>query len=123
MKELTAMIDLDFEKSRALVPAVLQDADTDAVLMVGFMDRQAFEQTLATRRATFFSRTRQRLWIKGETSGNFAEVAQVLTDCDRDALLLKVRVRGDGLICHKGTVSCFTHEIDPASGDSSTEAS
>lgn len=106
------MIDLDFEKFHRLIPAVLQDADTDAVLMVGFMNREAFERTLRTRRVTFLSRTRERLWTKGETSGNFALVTEAVTDCDRDALLLRVHVQGDGLICHRGTVSCFTEAID-----------
>jgi len=105
-------LDLDFTKLGGLIPAVLQDADTDAVLMVGFMDRRALEQTLETGRVTFLSRTRGRLWVKGETSGNFAEVASVATDCDRDALLVRVRVLGDGVICHKGTVSCFTEGVD-----------
>ncbi len=105
------MTDIDFEKFHDLVPAVLQDADSDAVLMVGFMDRDAFEATMATGLATFRSRTRDRLWTKGETSGNVAVVTSMRTDCDRDALLLRVRVQGDGVICHKGTVSCFTEDV------------
>lgn len=105
------MTDLDFAKFHHVVPAVLQDADSDVVLMVGFMDRAAYEQTLATGRVTFLSRTRGCLWVKGETSGNYALVSEVATDCDRDALLLKVRVQGDGLICHRGTSTCFTEAI------------
>ena len=87
-------LDLDFEKHHRLIPAVLQDADSDAVLMVGFMNRSALEKTLRTGRVTFLSRTRERLWTKGETSGNFAVVTSITTDCDRDALLVRVRVLG-----------------------------
>ncbi len=105
-------LNLDFTKLGGLIPAVLQDADTDAVLMVGFMDRQALEKTLETGRVTFLSRTRERLWTKGETSGNYAVVTSIVTDCDRDSLLVRVRVQGDGNICHKGTVSCFVESID-----------
>lgn len=109
------MIDLDFDKLNGLsglLPAVLQDADSEAVLMLGFMDREALAVTLRTGRATFLSRARQRLWTKGETSGNVAEVVSISVDCDRDTLLLRVRVGGDGRICHRGTVSCFTESID-----------
>jgi phosphoribosyl-ATP pyrophosphohydrolase/phosphoribosyl-AMP cyclohydrolase len=106
------MLDLDFDKMQGLLPAVLQDADSGAVLMVGFMNREALEKTLQTGYATFFSRTRNQLWTKGETSGNVASVESVTTDCDRDTLLLRVRVRGDGRICHEGTVSCFTRSIE-----------
>ena len=105
------MIDLDFDKLHGLVPAVLQDADNGAVLMVGFMNREALEKTLASGYTTFFSRTRNQLWIKGETSGNRAQVISVHTDCDRDTLLLGVRVEGKGLICHEGTASCFTRQL------------
>jgi len=106
------MLDLDFDKLQGLLPAVLQDAGTGAVLMVGFMNREALEKTLRTGYATFFSRTRNRLWTKGETSGNLAVVESIATDCDRDTLLLRVRVAGSGLICHQGTVSCFAESID-----------
>jgi phosphoribosyl-AMP cyclohydrolase len=106
------MIDLDFDKLHGLVPAVLQDADSGKVLMVGFMNREALDKTLRTRCATFFSRTRNQLWTKGETSGNRAEVIHIRTDCDHDTLLLSVRVRGNGLICHEGTASCFTKDVD-----------
>jgi phosphoribosyl-AMP cyclohydrolase len=109
------MIDLDFDKLHGLVPAVLQDADSGAVLMLGFMNREALEKTLLTGYATFFSRTRNQLWSKGETSGNRAQVVSVRADCDRDTLLLAVRVQGDGLICHEGTVSCFTRNLALAS--------
>jgi len=106
------MFDLDFDKHDHLLPVVLQDADSDAVLMVGFMNREALAKTIETGRATFLSRTRECLWTKGETSGNFALVSSMATDCDRDALLLRVRVRGEGNICHNGTRSCFTEDLE-----------
>ena len=106
------MIELDFDKLGGLLPAVLQDADSNAVLMLGFMDREALAATLRTGRATFFSRSRLRLWTKGETSGNVAEVVSISADCDGDTLLLRVRMGGDGRICHLGTTSCFAREID-----------
>jgi phosphoribosyl-ATP pyrophosphohydrolase/phosphoribosyl-AMP cyclohydrolase len=106
------MINLDFDKLQGLIPAVLQDVDSGAVLMVGFMNGEALEKTLRTGHATFYSRTRNKLWTKGETSGNVAQVISIRTDCDRDTLLLEVRVLGDGKICHEGTVSCFTQIID-----------
>ncbi len=111
------MIDLDFEKHGHLLPVVLQDADSDAVLMVGFMNREALAKTVETGLATFLSRTRECLWTKGETSGNFAVVSSITTDCDRDALLLRVRVQGDGQICHNGTSTCFTERLElPGAG-------
>lgn len=109
------MIELDFAKLHGLVPAVLQDADTGAVLMVGFMNRAAYQVTLETGRATFLSRHSRRLWVKGERSGNYALVQAIYCDCDRDALLVKVRVAGEGVICHKGTTSCFAEEVPLAS--------
>ncbi len=105
------MLDLDFDKMQGILPAVLQDADSGAVLMLGFMNRESLAQTLRTGHATFFSRTRSQLWTKGETSGNVAVVESIATDCDRDTLLLRVRVQGNGTICHQGTVSCFTQAI------------
>lgn len=106
------MVNLSFDKLNGLLPVVLQNDDTDEVLMVGFMNREAFAATMLTGYATFFSRTRNRLWVKGETSGNRASVVSAHTDCDQDTLLLRVRVQGDGHICHKGTVSCFTENIE-----------
>jgi phosphoribosyl-ATP pyrophosphohydrolase/phosphoribosyl-AMP cyclohydrolase len=106
------MIELDFDKLGGLVPAVVQDADSEAVLMLGFMDREAFAATLRSGRATFFSRSRRRLWTKGETSGNTAEVVSIAADCDGDTLLLRVRVGGEGRICHTGASTCFAREID-----------
>ena len=106
------MFDLDFDKHDHLLPVVLQDAESDAVLMVGFMNREALAKTVETGLATFLSRTRECLWTKGKTSGNFATVVSMRTDCDRDALLLRVRVEGDGNICHTGTRSCFSEPIE-----------
>jgi phosphoribosyl-ATP pyrophosphohydrolase/phosphoribosyl-AMP cyclohydrolase len=103
--------ELDFEKMGGLLPAVVQDAETGEVLMVGFMNRQALEQTLAIGYVTFFSRTRGQLWMKGESSGNRLRIVSALTDCDRDTLLLRVEVEGVGVVCHRGTRSCFTEEI------------
>lgn len=96
---------LDFSKLDGLVTAVVQHADTGAVLMVGFMDREAVVATLERRRAVFYSRSKQRLWEKGETSGNTLDVSDVLVDCDRDCLLVLARPRGPA--CHLGTSTCF----------------
>jgi len=101
----------DFEKMNGLVPAVVQDAFDGEVLMVGFMDRQAVESTFERGYVTFFSRTRNQLWTKGESSGNRLRVISAHTDCDRDTLLLRVQVEGAGLVCHRGTRSCFTDPI------------
>ena len=98
---------MDFKKLDGLVPAVIQDAQTAEVLMVGFMNREALDRTVATGFATFFSRTRQALWTKGETSGNRLQVLETLVDCDEDTILLKVRRLGDGNVCHTGTRTCF----------------
>ena len=101
------MSSLDFSKLKGLVPAVVQDADTREVLMVGFMNEEALEVTRRTGFTTFFSRTRNALWTKGETSGNRLRVIRILVDCDRDTVLLRVERLGDGRVCHTGTVSCF----------------
>jgi len=98
---------LDFAKA-GLLPAVIQHADTGAVLMVGYMNRDALRETLSRRRVVFFSRSKQRLWEKGETSGHFLELDQVRTDCDRDALLVTARPLGP--VCHEGTTTCFGDE-------------
>jgi phosphoribosyl-AMP cyclohydrolase len=103
--------ELDFEKMEGLLPAVVQDNGGGEVLMVGFMNREAFEKTLEKGYVTFFSRTRNELWMKGETSGNRLRVVSALTDCDRDTLLLRVEVEGAGVVCHRGTRSCFTEAI------------
>lgn len=102
---------IDFDKMDGLAPAIVQEDSSGAVLMVGFMNAEAFARTLATGYATFYSRTRQKLWMKGETSGNRLRVISALTDCDRDTVLLRVHVEGDGLVCHTGTKSCFTEPL------------
>ena len=99
---------LDFDKMSGLVPAVVQDASDAHVLMVGFMNRAALERTLQDGYVTFFSRSRNSLWTKGETSGNRLRVISASTDCDRDSLLFRVEVEGAGVVCHRGTRSCFT---------------
>jgi phosphoribosyl-AMP cyclohydrolase len=104
-------MDIDFDKMQGLIPAVVQDESTGDVLMVGFMNRAALEATLRTGFVTFFSRTRQSLWTKGETSGNRLEVVAAWTDCDQDTVLFRVRVLGEGKVCHTGSRSCFTQEL------------
>ena len=104
-------MELDFSKLQGLVPAVVQDARTREVLMLGFMNLEAWEKTQASGFVTFFSRTRNKLWMKGETSGNRLRVISAATDCDQDTLLFRVEVLGDGLVCHEGTRACFTRPI------------
>jgi phosphoribosyl-AMP cyclohydrolase len=103
--------EIDFDKMQGLLPAIVQDAASGDVLMLGFMNREAFEQTMRIGYVTFFSRSRNQLWTKGETSGNRLEVVSASTDCDRDTVLLQVRVQGEGLVCHNGTRSCFTESL------------
>jgi phosphoribosyl-ATP pyrophosphohydrolase/phosphoribosyl-AMP cyclohydrolase len=103
--------EFDFDKMGGLLPAVVQDSSDGEVLMVGFMNRQALEDTLEKGYVTFFSRTRQKLWMKGESSGNRLRVVSAHTDCDRDTLLLRVRVEGAGVVCHRGARSCFEEAI------------
>jgi len=103
--------EIDFAKMQGLVPAIVQDAATGKVLMLGFMNREAYERTLNAGYVTFFSRTRNQLWMKGETSGNRLKLLSATTDCDRDTLLLQVEVEGAGLVCHEGTRSCFTKTL------------
>jgi phosphoribosyl-AMP cyclohydrolase len=98
---------MDFSKLAGLIPAVIQDDTTAEVLMVGFMNQEAFDKTRDSGYATFFSRTRNTLWMKGETSGNRLRVTQMLVDCDDDTVLLKVTREGDGHVCHTGTRTCF----------------
>ncbi|MFY9680279.1 MAG: phosphoribosyl-AMP cyclohydrolase [Candidatus Sulfotelmatobacter sp.] len=104
-------MEIDFDKMQGLAPAVIQDAASGELLMVGFMSREALEITLRTGFVTFYSRTRKQLWTKGETSGNRLEVVAAWADCDRDTLLLLVRVLGEGKVCHTGSRSCFTQEL------------
>ena len=105
------MVKIDFDKMQGLAPAVVQDAASGEVLMLGFMNREALEKTLATGYVTFYSRTRRTLWTKGETSGNRLAVVAALADCDVDTILFRVRVEGQGVVCHTGTRSCFTQDL------------
>lgn len=104
---------IDFDKMGGLVPAIIQDADTRQVLMLGFMNREAYDKTVATGKVTFWSRTRQTLWTKGETSGNFLNMVSMAVDCDNDTLLVKVHP--DGPTCHTGTDTCWGEENTPVS--------
>jgi phosphoribosyl-ATP pyrophosphohydrolase/phosphoribosyl-AMP cyclohydrolase len=110
------MMEIDFEKMQGLAPAIVQDAVNGEVLMLGFMNREAYEKTLASGYVTFYSRTRNKLWTKGETSGNRLAVVSAATDCDTDTLLFRVNIEGDGLVCHEGTRSCFTRPIAMGEG-------
>lgn len=101
-------MDIDFEKSGGLVPAIIQDADTKTVLMLGYMNKEAYEKTVATGLVTFYSRSRKCLWTKGETSNNFLHLVDIKVDCDIDTLLVKVHP--DGPTCHKGTDTCWGEE-------------
>ena len=102
---------MDFSKLDGLIPAVIQDDRSGEVLMVGFMNDEALRKTRETGFATFFSRTRGKLWTKGETSGNRLEVKRILVDCDDDTVLIKVNALGDGVTCHTGERSCFYREL------------
>ncbi|MFY9674269.1 MAG: phosphoribosyl-AMP cyclohydrolase [Terriglobales bacterium] len=104
-------VEIDFDKMQGLAPAIVQDAANGEVLMLGFMNREAWERTVLSGYVTFFSRTRNQLWTKGETSGNRLKVISASTDCDVDTVLIQVSVEGDGLVCHEGTRSCFTKEL------------
>jgi phosphoribosyl-ATP pyrophosphohydrolase/phosphoribosyl-AMP cyclohydrolase len=103
--------EIDFVKMKGLAPAIVQDEANGEVLMLGFMNAESFERTLRTGYVTFFSRTRNQLWTKGESSGNRLRLVSAATDCDRDTLLFRVTVEGEGVVCHEGTRSCFTREI------------
>jgi Phosphoribosyl-AMP cyclohydrolase len=105
------MFEIDFDKMQGLVPAIVQDSANGEVLMQGFMNRAAWQKTLEIGYVTFFSRTRNDLWTKGETSGNRLKVVSAATDCDLDSILLQVEVEGKGMVCHEGTRSCFTKSI------------
>jgi phosphoribosyl-AMP cyclohydrolase len=111
MKQNLTDPEIDFEKMQGLSPAIVQDAANGEVLMLGFMNREAWSRTLSTGYVTFYSRTRNELWTKGETSGNRLKVLLASTDCDRDTLLIQVKVEGAGVVCHEGTRSCFTRKI------------
>jgi len=116
-------ISIDFTKLDGLVPGIVQDAATGQLLMVGFLNPESYSKTLESGFVTFWSRSRQKLWMKGETSGNRLRIVEVSTDCDNDTLLFRVAVEGDGLVCHEGTVSCFTKIIPvPAQEERETTA-
>ncbi|MGI4828630.1 MAG: phosphoribosyl-AMP cyclohydrolase [Janthinobacterium lividum] len=112
-------VSIDFAKDGGLVAGIVQDAHTGDVLMLGFLNEESWAKTRETGFVTFWSRTRSKLWMKGETSGNRLRIVTTATDCDTDALLFRVEVEGDGLVCHEGTVSCFTKPIQ--SGQSPLE--
>ena len=111
---MSSLDDLDFDKVDGLMPAIVQDVDTGRVLMLGYMNREALEKTQATGHVTFFSRSRQRLWTKGETSGNTLELVSLNADCDRDTLLVQAVPHGP--TCHLGTDTCWGDEVNPAAG-------
>jgi phosphoribosyl-AMP cyclohydrolase len=102
---------MDYSKLAGLIPAVIQDADSAEVLMVGFMNEDALELTRTTGFATFFSRSRNKMWMKGETSGNRLQVVDLLVDCDDDTVLVKVKRLGDGNVCHTGERTCFFRKL------------
>jgi phosphoribosyl-AMP cyclohydrolase len=104
-------MNLDFEKADGLVTAVIQDHTSGRVLMVGYMNEEAFRRTIETGFATFYSRSRRKLWLKGESSGHRLVVKEVSTDCDRDAVLIKVEALGPG-VCHEGYASCFFRRLE-----------
>jgi phosphoribosyl-ATP pyrophosphohydrolase/phosphoribosyl-AMP cyclohydrolase len=99
---------LDFTKLNGLIPAIIQDSQTSKVLMLGFMNEEAYLKTIDTKLVTFFSRTKNRLWTKGEESGNFLDVVEITDDCDNDTLLIKVKPRG--VVCHTGSDTCFNEK-------------
>jgi phosphoribosyl-AMP cyclohydrolase len=103
---------MDYTKLNGLIPAVIQDVDSSEVLMVGFMNDEALARTRESGFATFFSRTRNTLWMKGETSGNRLAVTEILVDCDDDTVLVKVKRQGDGNVCHTGERTCFYRTLD-----------
>ncbi|MFY0686528.1 MAG: bifunctional phosphoribosyl-AMP cyclohydrolase/phosphoribosyl-ATP diphosphatase HisIE [Cyclobacteriaceae bacterium] len=103
-------MNLDFAKQGGLIPAIIQDAQTDKVLMLGFMNEEALEQTNKSGKVTFYSRSKERLWVKGETSGNFLKVVEIKEDCDQDTLLIKANP--DGPTCHTGADTCFDESND-----------
>jgi len=101
-------MEIDFNKMEGLVPAIVQDAQTDKVLMLGFMNEEAYKKTVETNKVTFWSRTRNKLWTKGETSGNFLNVVEILNDCDKDTLLIKANPVGP--VCHTGADTCWNEK-------------
>jgi phosphoribosyl-ATP pyrophosphohydrolase/phosphoribosyl-AMP cyclohydrolase len=114
---------MDYSKLDGLIPAVIQDAESAEVLMVGFMNDAALAETRRTGYATFFSRSRGKLWMKGETSGNKLEVVDILVDCDDDTVLVKVKRLGDGNVCHTGARTCFFRTLKEHEGHKGHKAS
>ena len=108
MRTLSSIKELDFSKEDGLIPAIIQDAQTGKVLMLGYMNEEALEKTLDTQKVTFFSRSKNRLWTKGETSENYLRLVSISPDCDQDALLVKVNPEGP--TCHTGTDTCWQEE-------------
>jgi phosphoribosyl-AMP cyclohydrolase len=109
-------MELDFEKENGLIPAIVQDAKNGEVLMLGFMNREAYDETQATGYVTFYSRSRKKLWMKGETSGQKLVLREMRVDCDRDALLVRAELEG-GAVCHQGYRSCFFRTLDRDGND------
>lgn len=110
-------MDINFDKMQGLIPAIIQDADTRQVLMLGYMNKEAYDITIKTGKVTFWSRSRQTIWTKGETSGNFLNVVDIKNDCDQDTLL--IRVHPTGPVCHTGTDTCWGEKNETAKNDSS----
>ncbi len=104
------MIQLDFEKGNGLIPCIVQDVETSQVLMLGYMNKESLEETMKSGLATYWSRSRNELWKKGETSGHYQHVKEILVDCDLDTILIKVVQ--DGAACHTGKISCFYRDIE-----------
>ncbi len=109
---IDAAAEIDFDKAGGVVPVVTQDHSSGRVLMLAYMNREAFEETLRTGRACYFSRSRGRLWRKGEESGNYQVVHEIRVDCDNDTILLGVEQRGDAATCHEGYESCFYRRLE-----------
>jgi phosphoribosyl-AMP cyclohydrolase len=105
------VIEIDFKKGKGLIPVIIQDACTNEVLMLGYMNRASWKKTLETKKASFWSRSRKRIWVKGETSGHFQKVKGIYLDCDGDTLLIKVDQIGDAA-CHTGFRSCFHRRLE-----------
>mgnify|MGYP001598320881 FL=1 len=103
------MIKLDFEKCNGLIPAIAQDAKTGEILMLAYMNKEAWKNTLKTGKATYFSRSRNKIWVKGETSGNAQIIKEIRIDCDNDAVILKIEQKGGA--CHLGYRSCFYRKV------------
>ena len=109
------IMELDFAKGNGLIPAIVQDWESSEVLMVAYLNIEAYQKTMETGKMHYYSRSRGKLWLKGETSGQFQEVKEVLVDCDQDALVFKVHLSG-GAACHTGYKSCFYRRVDPKGG-------